>query len=61
MNINKPNDQEKTKRIKILGREELSALYDPPQFTEDEQNHFFSLSPVERQLGLPLKDNYLCR
>ena len=48
MNSDKLDDQEKTKRIKILGREELSALYDLPQFSEDEQKHFFSLSPEEK-------------
>ena len=50
MNSDKLNDQEKTKRIKILRKEELSALYDLPQFTEDEQKHFFSLSPEEKVL-----------
>ena len=48
MNADKLDDQEKTRRIKILGREELSALYNLPQFTEDEQKHFFSLSPEEK-------------
>ena len=41
MNFDIPNEQEKTKRIKILGKEELSAIYDVPQFSEDEQKHFF--------------------
>ena len=48
MNLDKPNDQEKTKRIKILGKEELSAIYDLPQFNEDEQKHFFSVSSEEK-------------
>ena len=36
------------KRLKILGEEEISALYGKPHFTYDERLEYFSLSPTEK-------------
>ena len=36
------------RRIRILGEEELEALYGLPHFTEDERREYFSLTPPEK-------------
>ncbi|MCX7126130.1 MAG: Tn3 family transposase, partial [Gammaproteobacteria bacterium] len=41
--LNKTNTTTKTKRLQILSNEEVSRIYDAPQFNQTEQSHFFSL------------------
>ena len=36
------------KRLKILGDDEIEALYGRPRFTPEERVHYFSLSPREK-------------
>ena len=35
------------KRLKILGDDEIKALYGKPHFTDEERTHYFSITPVE--------------
>jgi hypothetical protein len=37
------------RRLNILGEDEIDALYGRPRFTPDEREHYFALSPVERE------------
>lgn len=37
-----------SRRIRILGEEEIDALYGFPHFTEDERREYFSLTPPEK-------------
>ena len=38
------------KRIRILGDDEIEALYGRPHFTYEERLHYFSLSHPEKEL-----------
>lgn len=37
-----------SKRMRILGEDEIEALYERPRFTEEERVQYFGLSPTER-------------
>lgn len=43
-----------TKRLQILSDEDISKIYDVPQFNQAEQSHFFSL-PKNIVDGLKIK------
>ena len=45
--MKKTPDQSRDRRLKILGKDEIEALYGLPRFTPEEQNLYFSLSPSE--------------
>jgi hypothetical protein len=36
------------KRLRILGNDEIQALYGRPHFTDDERLEYFALSPTEK-------------
>ena len=36
------------KRLRILGDDEIQALYGRPHFTDDERLEYFALSPTEK-------------
>lgn len=36
------------KRLRILGDDEIQALYGRPHFTDDERLEYFAVSPMER-------------
>ncbi len=36
------------KRLRILGDDEIQALYGRPRFTDDERLEYFTLSPTEK-------------
>jgi hypothetical protein len=36
------------KRLRILGDDEIQALYGRPRFTDDERLEYFALSPTEK-------------
>jgi hypothetical protein len=36
------------KRLRILGDDEIEALYGKPHFTDDERLEYFALSPMEQ-------------
>ena len=36
------------KRLRILGDDEIEALYGKPHFTDDERLEYFALSPMEK-------------
>jgi len=38
------------RRLKILGAEEIEALYGLPRFTPDERRHYFGLSAPEKEV-----------
>lgn len=35
-------------RLKILGEDEIEALYGLPQLSDDERHEYFALSPTEK-------------
>jgi hypothetical protein len=37
------------RRLRILGDDEIDALYGRPRFTPDERVHYFALSPAEKE------------
>jgi hypothetical protein len=43
-----PETNTTPKRLKILGDDEIEALYGQPRFTPEERIHYFSLSPTEK-------------
>jgi len=40
------NDEGGSKRLHIIGANEIAAIYDIPRFSAEDQAHFFSLSRV---------------
>ena len=38
------------KRLRILGDDEIAALYERPRFTDEERMEYFSLSPAEKTM-----------
>jgi hypothetical protein len=38
------------KRLRILGDDEIQALYGRPRFTDDERLEYFALSPTEKAM-----------
>ena len=42
------------KRLRILGDDEIEALYGRPRFTDDERREYFSLSATEKAILEPL-------
>src|SRR3954470_16173314 len=43
-----PTENTAQKRLRILGDDEIEALYGRPRFAEEERTQFFALSPAER-------------
>jgi len=43
-----PTESTAQKRLRILGDDEIEALYGRPRFAEEERTQFFALSPAER-------------
>ncbi len=48
--MKKAKDPDASKRLKILSKAEIKALYDRPTFTPEEQLLYFSLSPSEERV-----------
>ena len=47
-----PAENETSKRLRILGEDEIEAVYGLPRFTDEERCLFFSISPLEEaELG----------
>jgi hypothetical protein len=45
--MKKPENVQK-KRLRILGDDEIEAIYGRPRFTQEERIEYFSLSPTEK-------------
>jgi len=54
------NVEGSSKRLHIIGANEVAAIYDLPKFTAEDQAHFFSLSAHERAM-LPQLHTYTSR
>ncbi len=54
------NDKGGSKRLHIIGANEIAAIYDLPRFSTEDQAHFFSLSAHERAV-LPELRTYTSR
>jgi hypothetical protein len=54
--------QTEDKRLKILDEGEVAALFAPPDFTDEERQAYFSLSPVESAAlkDLTIKSRIYC-
>ena len=47
-------DSSSQKRLKILAPEEIEALYERPNLTQDERETYFALTPPEKALLVQL-------
>jgi hypothetical protein len=54
------NDKGGSKRLHIIGANEIAAIYDLPRFSTEDQSHFFSLSAHGRAV-LPELRTYTSR
>ena len=54
------NDEGGSKRLHIIGANEIASIYDLPRFSAEDQSHFFSLSAHERAV-LPELRTYASR
>jgi TnpA family transposase len=54
------NDEGGSKRLYIIGANEIASIYDLPRFSAEDQSHFFSLSAHERAV-LPKLRTYASR
>ena len=52
--------KENSKRLHIIGANEIAAIYDLPRFSAEDQAHYFSLSAHERAV-LPELRTYTSR
>ena len=44
-----PTAGSRNRRLKILGQEEIEALYGRPRFSEEEREQYFALTPAEQK------------
>src|SRR5215475_14406809 len=44
-----PNMEPRERRLRILGEDEIDALYGLPRFSDEERREYFSLSPTEKK------------
>jgi hypothetical protein len=50
--MKKQADRQAQKRLRILGDDEIEAIYGRPRFTPEERRLYFSLSAPEKAIAL---------